>query len=324
MTSTLKRYQKGLVAIVVTFNPDINRLNLLIKATLPQVASINLVDNCSKNSALIKKLIRGQYRVNFIPLDQNYGIAYAMNRGIEAAINIDASFVLLLDQDSRPMYRMTEYLRLGFNKSRDVIAVGPLISDERSQGFALVRDENANTNANANANTNTNSPYIETDFLISSGTMIDVNKFILVGGFKSHYFIDHVDTEWVFRAIKRGYRIIVSNNALLDHELGDRVLVLNFGFRKYIIYYHSPLRDYYMFRNTILLAKDSVCPLFWKWLLLLRIPKFILYFLCFGEKRYLRFRLMMKGIWHGLSGISGRYDMKKNKCMPIPVTSLDI
>jgi rhamnosyltransferase len=316
MTSTLKRYQKGLVAIVVTFNPDINRLNLLIKATLPQVSSINLVDNQSKNKTLIKNLIQGQSRVNFIPLDHNYGIAYAMNRGIEAAIDIHASFVLLLDQDSRPMYRMTEYLRLGFYKSRDVIAVGPLISDERSQGFTIVRDENTNTN--------TNSPYIETDFLISSGTMIDANKLILVGGFKSHYFIDHVDTEWVFRALKRGYRAIVSNNALLDHELGDRVVVLNFGFRKYIVYYHSPLRDYYMFRNTILLAKDSVCPLFWRWLLLLRIPKFILYFLCFGEKKYLRFRLMMKGIWHGLSGISGKYDMKKNKCIPIPVTSLDI
>jgi rhamnosyltransferase len=193
-----------------------------------------------------------------------------------------------------------------------VIAVGPNILDYRSGKLDITRD------------INTNHEYTEVDFLISSGTMIDLKKFLLIGGFRSNYFIDHVDTEWIFRCRRFGYRVLVSNKALLDHEIGDRVLRFNVGSLYYKIYYHNPLRDYYMFRNTIILVFDSSCPWVWKYKLLFRIPKFMGYFLIFGEKRLLRLRFMVKGIWHGIRNISGEFDNKKNKCVTIPKTSLDI
>jgi rhamnosyltransferase len=311
MKVSLKKYQKDLVAVVITFNPDIKRLKILIDATLPQVASIILVDNKSKNQRSIETLIKNIPQINLITLTKNFGIAYAMNIGIEKAIEAHNSFVLLLDQDSRPIFGMTQLLRAGFDQDKNVIAVGPTIFDHRTGNLSLRRNANI-------------SDFTEVEFLISSGTMIDVKKFLLIGGFRSDYFIDHVDTEWIFRCRRLGYRVLVSNKALLDHEMGDRVLKVNVGLRDYMIYYHNPLRDYYMFRNTILLIFDSTCPWVWKPILLFRIPKFMAYFLLFGEKRLLRLRLMLKGIWHGIRSISGEFDMKKNKCVAIPKTSLDI
>ena len=310
MTERLKYYQKDLVAVVVTFNPDIRRLKILIDATLPQVTSIILVDNKSKNRSLIRALIRRESRISLVPLNKNYGIAYAMNRGIELSHKMLNAFVILLDQDSRPMPHMVEHLRLGFNQDSRVAAVGPRLLDHRLDGVSLKRDSN--------------SKFVDTSFLISSGTMIDLKKILLIGGFRSDYFIDHVDTEWIFRLRRLGYRALISNEAILDHVIGDHVRELYLGFRLYTVYYHSPLRDYYMFRNTILLARDSVCPWFSKWKLLLRIPKFVAYFLCFDEERELRLRLMIKGIWHGVCGVSGKLDMKKNKCVAVSKTSLDI
>ena len=310
MKVSLKKYQKNLAAVVVTFNPDMRRLKILIDATLPQVASIVLVDNQSKNRSLIRALIRGESRIRLVALNKNYGIAYAMNRGVELSLKMLNAFVILLDQDSRPMPHMVEHLRHGFNQDVLVAAVGPGLLDHRLEGVSLRRDSNTK--------------FVDTSFLISSGTMIDLKKILLIGGFRSDYFIDHVDTEWIFRCRRLGYRALISNEAILDHVIGDHVRKLYLGFRLYTVYFHSPLRDYYMFRNTVLLARDSACPWFFKWKLLFRIPKFMAYFLCFGEERGLRLRLMIKGIWHGVCGVSGKLDMKKNKCLAIPKTSLDI
>jgi rhamnosyltransferase len=141
-------------------------------------------------------------------------------------------------------------------------------------------------------------------------------------GMRSDYFIDHVDTEWCLRALANGYQLLGIHDAKMIHSLGDKAKkIWFFGTRN--ISEHTPLRDYYMFRNTLLMLKDLSMPFTWKVFLVFRLAEFFVFFLIFSKERPLRFRLMMLGLRHGYNNIRGRLNLKTLKCDPIARTSLD-
>ena len=139
---------------------------------------------------------------------------------------------------------------------------------------------------------------------------------------RSNYFIDHVDTEWCFRAKKAGYYLIGVPTSRLEHQLGDAVKkVWFFGFRH--VMYHSPLRDYYMFRNTFLMLHDTCMTWKWRIFFIWRLVQFGVYFLAFEGERSIRFSRMALGVLHGLKGVSGRIDLTTNQCQPLPISHLE-
>jgi rhamnosyltransferase len=141
-------------------------------------------------------------------------------------------------------------------------------------------------------------------------------------GMRSNYFIDHVDTEWCLRARAAGYRLLVVPEARLHHRLGESVKRLPIlGGRK--IFYHAPLRDYYMFRNTLLMLRDVPMPVTWRVHLVIRLLQFAGYFLMLGDQRRQRMAHMWLGIRHGLRRVSGRLDTATRLCDSVGVTDLD-
>lgn len=95
-------------AIVVTYN----RLNLLkecVKALLGQDyenMDILLVDNCSKDGTVeyIKSLLQGEYagRISAIFLNKNVGGAGGFCEGMRHALQTDAEWLWLMDDDTMP------------------------------------------------------------------------------------------------------------------------------------------------------------------------------------------------------------------------------
>ena len=77
---------------IVLFNPDIKRLEENISAISPQVGSLILVDNGSKNIDDIKKLIEGYGNITYIRNDDNYGIAKALDQIINKADELGAEW----------------------------------------------------------------------------------------------------------------------------------------------------------------------------------------------------------------------------------------
>jgi rhamnosyltransferase len=139
---------------------------------------------------------------------------------------------------------------------------------------------------------------------------------------RSNYFIDHVDTEWCLRARAAGYRLLVVPEARLHHRLGESVKRLPiFGRRK--IFYHTPLRDYYMFRNTLLMLRDVPMPVTWRVHFVLRLLQFAGYFLMLGDQRKQRLMHMWLGVRHGMRRVSGRLDTATRACEAISATELD-
>ena len=71
--------KKDIVAIVVLYNPD-NQVYKTIAGYKGLVSRVILVDNSSKNN---QGLFKDLSYVKYIPLLDNFGIAYALNKGIK-------------------------------------------------------------------------------------------------------------------------------------------------------------------------------------------------------------------------------------------------
>jgi len=318
------------VAVVVTFEPDLSSLNVLVSELLPQVSNLIIVDNNSLMDVHASILNHIQADFYFIKLETNFGIAYAQNIGIQFAIDQKADYVLLMDQDSVPEPNMVQKLQRALLEaasdlgSAPVAAVGPVYIDRRNgtKSFFVIERNGYPSRWYPKYNLSEYGP-ISVSFLISSGTLISLTALMKIGGKRSNYFIDHVDTEWSFRARASGYRLLGVPQASMNHALGDKVSKVWF-FGKRQVAHHSPLRDYYMFRNTILMIRDVNMAFVWQLHLVWRLFQFAGFFLIFAPHRYMRLCSMLLGIKHGIFGISGKVDLKTAVCSIIPKSTLDI
>ena len=97
------------------------------------------------------------------------------------------------------------------------------------------------------------------DGLNSSGTLISTIAFHVIGEFDSHLFIDHVETDWCFRAKAKGFKLYATTKTKLTHFMGDDICYYWF-FRKNSMPYRSPSRHYYLARNSILAPEKKLYP----------------------------------------------------------------
>lgn len=327
---TFSKYQastfacKRVVAVVISFNSQEKELFDLLTALLPQVARAILVDNHSTPDAFQAEAFSCFDNLEIVSMKENVGIAAAQNVGIERAIELNADFIFLSDQDSIASPTLIADLLAAITvaqqdtKARPVAAAGPATIDLRTGHISFFVTERRGVPGRWQPSivAEHQPDFVEVAFLIASGTLIPTDVINQIGGMRSNYFIDHVDTEWSFRAINAGYRLLGVPGARLGHQLGDSVSkVWFFGMRQ--VAYHSPLRDYYMFRNTILMLRDTPMTLIWKLHFLWRLMQFAGYFLVFSSERGLRIKKMMLGLCHALTGVSGRLEITSGNCHAI-------
>lgn len=303
--SLVKSVPQPVHAVIVTFNPAVERFTALIHAALLQVARIVIVDNGSKPSELewIRQLIVPD-RVELIELGNNLGIAAAQNVGIARARTLNAEYLLLFDHDSIPGEGMVEtLLSVLQDKMRcgiKVAAVGPRYYDERQnnpppfievKGLRVIRH-----------GCNGGSGVVPVSYVIASGSLIPMSTLNEIGDMREDLFIDYVDIEWGLRASQRGYQTFGVFHALMLHDLGDAPLM----FVGRSVPLHSPLRHYYLFRNAVCLYKQNYLSLQWKLgdagRLLLKYGFYSIY----GKPRMAHIKMMTLGLWHGIQGRMGK------------------
>jgi rhamnosyltransferase len=319
-------------AVVVTFNPEFDPLRALLRALHAQVGRIFLIDNASTEDVAAQLPPEAANDIEFVRNAQNLGIAAAQNQGAARALAwAGCRYVLLSDQDSLPSAYMVWRLRQTLERDRSASAVDAAARPGRPFGYAAgsiaaVGSWSIDMRSGVRAvlvvdpkgwpvrwlpeprpvrpRAPPQVPY-EVSFLIASGCLIPAGILRKLGGMRGNYFIDHVDTEWCLRARAAGYRLFIVPDAILNHRLGDSTRrIWFFGFRQ--VAHHSPLRDYYMFRNTFLMLGDVRLTSPWRLHLLTRLVLFSAYFLMFGNQRFSRLRFMILGIAHGLRRRSGR------------------
>ena len=294
----------NVVAITVTFHPDLSVLEKQLMLLVGQVKAIVIVDNGSGfDSDALSRISAFGSSTRLIELGENEGIAAAQNEGIKWAISQDADFVVLFDQDSQPAPDMIAQLvhahGIMVADGYKVASVGPRYVDPRRdtkppfirfEGLKLVRCLNGEKEN-----------VVRVDFLISSGCLIPIQTINAVGMMKEELFIDYVDIEWGLRARYCGYQSFGSFDAHMEHSLGDSPAKF-FG-RSLPL--HSPLRHYYLARNGVWLYRQPWPPTNWKivdaWRMLLKFG----YYSLFAKPRWHHFKMMMLGFWHGMRGRMG-------------------
>lgn len=298
-------------AVVVTFHPDIPVLAKVLRSASAQVGRIVVVDNGSTGEG-IERLALESWRcpVEIVSLGDNCGVAVAHNAGIDYARRHGSTFVLLLDQDSIPAPGM---VRLLFRAMQDlrrravaVCAVGPRYIDPVSgSASSFVRVKRWRLER-LTCDRGGSDALVHADFLISSGSLIPVAVLDDVGGMDESLFIDHVDTEWCFRAKARGYQAFGVCEATMEHSLGSRTIRVR-GIREHHVAVRSPSRLYYIVRNSLLLYRRSYVPLGMRVADGKRLLALCLFFGMLMPPRLQNLRMMVKGAWHAIQGVSGRY-----------------
>jgi rhamnosyltransferase len=296
-----------LVAIVVTFNPEIASLCKLVTWLDSRVSDIIIVDNSSDNFSQWADFnyIISAKSATVLRQNTNLGIASAQNIGIQEAIRLQATHIVLFDQDSEPIGEMIQQLLSAHSnlekQGLKVACVGPNYLDERRhnpppfirfEGLKLIRAQCTEAEN-----------VVAVDYLIASGSLVSIKAISIVGQMRSDLFIDYVDIEWGLRAKFFGLRSYGVCSAQMRHNLGDTPLKI-FG-KNYPS--HSPLRHYYHFRNAVLLYKDPRFPTNWKVVDASRLfLKFFAYSL-FLAPQFMQLKMMTLGLVHGISNRTGKY-----------------
>jgi rhamnosyltransferase len=290
------------VAVVVTFQPDIAALERELIALSPQVARIIVVDNGSENLPALKTLLQA-YPADLESLSVNTGIAHAQNVGVRLAKRYDVPYVLLMDQDSEPAPDMIALLLTALKslvaQGIAVAAVGPRYVDDRYEALPCFNRVKAFRMQRLGCESPTS--VIASDYLIASGSLIPLAVFDEVGEMADDLFIDYIDIEWGLRAKAAGYTSYGVCASRLDHSLGENPI----RFLGRTISVHSPIRNYYFVRNALLMYRKSYVSCNWVIADMANVLKLLLKSCVVGPQRWRRFKYMMLGCWHGLLNRSG-------------------
>lgn len=294
----------ALAIVIVTYFPNYDKLRNLLNSVTNDNHIVIIVDNGS-GSDLMNFLHGYKPKIHFQQLNRNYGIAFAQNVGIAHARAMHAEYIAFFDQDSNPdtnfLPTLISVLTRLIAQGKQVACVGPRYIDERQfrvtpfiriEGLSLVRPSCTNI-----------TDVIPVDHLISSGSIIPLQTFNAVGMMNEQLFIDYVDLEWCERAKSMGFQTYGVCAATMKHMLGDDPIVF-FG-KSYPT--RSPLRHYYMCRNAIWMYRQNYVRFNWKFVDALRLLRKYFFYCLFANPRNLHFRMMTKGIWHGMTDKMGRY-----------------
>lgn len=221
------------IAGIVLFNPDFDRLRENISAILPQVERLVLVDNGCKTNEYEK--LTDDERIVVIKHGRNLGIATALNTIVRYAKDNGYGWALTLDQDSvAPANLIEAYKSVIPGKER----LGMVCCKIHDRNFTMQREEQL--------------PQVDgyVEQCITSASMVNVEAWQDVGGFDDQMFIDSVDFDFCLMLRKRGWKIFRTYKAVLLHELGRSEVIRIFG-KEYTCCHYSPFRHYYIVRNLI-------------------------------------------------------------------------
>lgn len=233
----MKEIDENFASCVILYNPDPN-LEFNISQYLKFVDRLYIIDNSSNDNSISLSRFLEDSKISYIKNDENLGIAEGLNIGCSLAFREGYKWLLTMDQDS---YIKSEAF---FMNARE------LIKRESSAGIIAASYLGKKTDKE------TTLFFYESDFVITSGNLLNLDVWDTLKGFDTEFFIDEVDHEFCIRLKNKGYKIFSSFVAYLFHSLGEKYIVKDSFIKSELeLTIHSPLRVYYMVRNNLVLWK---------------------------------------------------------------------
>ena len=213
----------NIAGCVVIYNPDEGAAKN-ISTYAPLVQKVFVIDNSdTANEDVLSKIRAVGSNIEIISMHGNMGIA-ASKQGFD--------YLLTMDDDSYfTGDTLSQYLdkaKAIFDSDDKVIQIGIHNSGDKDDDL-VVNNENP-------------------EWLITSGSIMDIRKSVEVGAFLEKLFIDEVDREFCYRASKMGYKMRRVLDLTMQHNLGAPIRGKILG-RSFEAMGHSKIRKYYIFRN---------------------------------------------------------------------------
>jgi len=222
----------NVAGVVIIYHPPTSILSGVM-SYLDQIQKLYIIDNSTAcNQELINQLILVD-KVEYISNYGNKGIAYALNQSCLRAIHDGFTWILTMDQDSSfdpsNFSRFLTHLKSKENLIEKVGIFSP---------YHVINDNVDNNNVD----------YEKVKVAMTSGNILNLRAFSIVGNFKEKLFIDYVDHEYCLRLRKFGYEVIQCNKVHLRHHLGNsqRYTIL-----RMTATHHNYIRRYYITRNRL-------------------------------------------------------------------------
>ena len=282
-------------AVIVLYNPEMFAVKASVDLLLQQVDLLCIVDN----SSFSHQAYFLSDKISFFHYPNNIGIASAQNVGIKHLLANQFCYCLLLDQDSRINNQFVSTLKYELIKLNQqgykIAAIGPKV-------YCFFSGNEVNPIVQRKLNSIGQADFVSQ--IISSGMLIKLSMINKIGLKDESLFIDGVDHEWCWRAVKLGMSIGIANNVKMIHTLGDSRNT--FMFIEYKV--GAPIRLYYQFRNIIVLTRRDYVPTYWKVRNLCFLPFRLFTNSCLEKSRALRIKYMIHGLWDGIKGKTGPYN----------------
>ncbi|WP_165971234.1 glycosyltransferase [Luteimonas terrae] len=255
----------------------------------------------------IARMLRAFDRVEVIRLPRNIGLAAAQNAGLrQLKKREDVGCVLLLDQDTEPREHAVELLVSAYRELADAFpnvgAVGPALIDPATDvhhGFHVVRRGVWKRISPLSG------PPVPCATLNGSGTLMALDTAISLGGMDETLFIDMVDAEWSFRMSANGFGLYGVPGSQFLHRMGvETSRIWLFGWRVWPR--RSPIRNRYVFRNSIKLMRRNYVPAVWKVWAVIKLSLSFVVALMTDPDRWKQLASMAAGVVDGLRRIDGK------------------
>lgn len=217
--------------VVITYNPKITDFIRNINRHLLIASKIIIVDNASTCKIEDSLVFFDENRILLLKSDENKGIAWGLNQGITRAISNGFIYILTFDQDSLPCASILDKYAFILQKESSVGLIGSRFTGRQERNNQPISWKNHLT-------------------LITSGTLHSKEVIDKVGFYDENLFIDSVDFDYNLRTRMAGYSLIIVNNKLLYHELGNPIKKWGIVSSNY-----NSSRVYYSWRNNIVMTK---------------------------------------------------------------------
>ena len=237
------------LAVIVSYN-GLAKIGRTVEALTGQVGFIHIVDNGSAAESLSAiDSLEHKPGITVERLGENRGVGHALNRGVLRARQMGCAWLLTMDQDSIAGPRMVETLfacrQSHYACDQTVVSLSPELVDLRYLGTSHNHHSYQRHEARL--------------VVITSGHLVKLSAYDIVGTYDEGMFIDSVDFEFCLRLKAAGLRTIRCNDAKLYHSVGTKKSVKYFGWQ--LTYsMHSPNRRYYIVRNHVYITSKY----FWR------------------------------------------------------------
>jgi len=199
--------------VIVTYNPDLGKLKIVIDNIVDQVDKLLIVDNNSRNVNEIYEMIMSNRKIELLKNNENYGIGAALNDGVEI-FKGTMDWILTLDQDSVVMAPLQELINEAakVNKQVGVISLN-YIGKGTEEGVFFEVNYLMTNSGNFS--------------VINSGCIVNSSVFEAGIRYREELFMDYIDTDFSYQLRRKGFIILRTTKKYLDHKVSTRVELKN-------------------------------------------------------------------------------------------------